>query len=596
MKKIFWALAGIIFVTFLIWSRFYQLNLLPASLTHDEVVYAVQAKSYILQGSNLTQSHRPWSLKPIHPLYAEWPATVMSLGFLVSNNSLLATHLSSALIGVLLPFIFGWLLWGIWKNKQLAVIGAIIAASSPLLWQFSRLSYDTFYSIFFYLAGGAIYVNLNHKQRWWSLVLFIIGFFQYQGLKLLLVPWVGLLFLLKFTSIKKIKTQLLKPTGLIVGGTIILSSVYAFILLPNQETNNRLGQTVFSGSEAIVKQVDTDRRLSLLSPWQKYTTNKLTHSGWFMIDRFLGAFNPNLLFRYGEPNTSGFAVWTHGIFYLVDAVLILLGVVALLSKKETRWGGWLVLGSIVVFSVPNLINTMSEWHLPRTFLAYIMLLVLISWGGWLVWQDRFWRWIVSGIYLISILYFSYQYFYRYPVTHLDAGTWDERVATTYAELANSTQPVWIHTSFPEMAFYNYLLYQNKITTDNLSEIKETIIANQDLITKTYRLGQTVVTNDCVDVAQSRVSIWEIDHSFCKSIEHERDEESFKKQKMTRGSRLSIPAVLDSGETFLIYGDSICQQYELSPYVHLQKIKELDLNHMTPQQFCQKWITDLRGLN
>jgi len=140
VKKIFWALASVIFIIFLIWSRFYQLDLLPASLTHDETVYAISAQSFILQGTDLTQSHKPWSLTPIHPMYAEWPATIMSLGFLISHNSLFAAHFPSALMGVLLPFIFGWLLWGVWRNKQLAIIGVVIAAANPLLWQFSRLS------------------------------------------------------------------------------------------------------------------------------------------------------------------------------------------------------------------------------------------------------------------------------------------------------------------------------------------------------------------------------------------------------------------------------------------------------------------------
>jgi hypothetical protein len=596
VTKIFWILASVVFVAFLFWSRFYQLSLLPASLTHDETVYAITAKSFTLQGSDLTQSHRPWSLEPIHSMYAEWPPMIMSLGFLVSNNSLLATHFSSALMGVLLPFLFGWLLWGIWKNKQLAIIGTIVAAASPLLWQFSRLSYDTFYSVFFYLAGGAIYVNLKDNRKFWSLALFTIGFFQYQGLKLLLVPWVLLLFLLKNQKPKQVLTHLFKPAGLILGMTVFISLIYGLVLLPNQQTNARLGETIFSGSETITQQVDTDRRLSLISPWQKYTTNKFTQSGLFMIDRLLGAFNPNLLFRYGEPNTSGFAVWTHGIFYLADAILILLGIVALLAKKKTRWGGALILLSIFIFSIPNLINTMSEWHLPRAFLAYTMLLILISWGGWLVWQHKFWRWVASGVYLISIIYFSYQYFYRYPVTHLDAGTWDERIATTYASQASSSKPVWIHTSTPEMTFYNYLLYQNKIEPENLEKIKETITANQDRITKRYQLGQITVTNDCVDISQERISIWEIDHNFCKTVEHERDEESFRKQKMTQATRLSIPAVLDSGEAYLIYGYDICQQYELSPYVHLQKIQDLNLNEMSQQQFCQKWITDLRGFH
>ena len=592
MKKVLLSLFGIGLFIFLIWSRFYQLKLLPASLTHDETVYAAQARSYSLQGKDLTQSHYPWQIKPIHPMYAEWPATVMSLGFLISDNPLLATHFSSALMGVISPLLFGWLLWGIWKNKSLALIGTVIAAANPLMWQFSRLGYDTWYSTFFYLAGGAVLVNLKGKQRWWSLPLFIIGFWQYQGLKLLLFPWVGLLFLLLNPSLKKIKANLFKPTGIIMISTLSLSLIYGLILLPSQQTDHRLQRTIFSGSATVLEQVNADRRLALVSPLNQYLSNKLTHSGWFMVDRFLDAFNPKLLFRFGEPSTSGFAVWTHGIFYLFDAVLIILGITALLRQKKRRWGGALIIIAVAVFSLPNLINTMSQWHLPRTFLAYVMLLILISWGGWVVWQDKVWRVIGSGIYLISLTYFGYQYFYRYPVTHLDAGTWDERIASTYAERADGDQPVWIYTDTPEMTFYNYLLYQDKIRPENLAKIKATLEQNSAPIIKHYALNQVTITNDCIDVTTDRLHLWEVGHSFCQT----EDEAVLAKQVLTKQDRLSIPAVLDSGEAYRIAGDTTCQAYQLPRFVHLQTIKDLDLNQLSTQQFCQKWITDLRELN
>ena len=592
MKKFLLFLFGIGLLIFLIWSRFYQLQLLPASLTHDETVYAIQAKSYSLQGKDLMQTHYPWQIDPIHPMYAEWPATIMSLGFLISENSLWAAHFSSALMGIIFPFFFGWLLWGIWKNKELALIGVVVTAINPLIWQFSRLSYDTWYSTFFYLAGGAIFLNLKGKYRWWSLPLLIIGFFQYQGLKLLLFPWMGLLFLLINPSLKKIKANLLKSTGMIIVSTVILSLTYGLILLPNQQTDNRLSTTIFSGSKTVLEQVNADRRLSLLSPLNKYLTNKVTHGGWFMIDRFLGAFNPNLLFRFGEPSTSGFAVWTHGIFYLIDAILVILGITILLSQKKLRRSGVLILISVVAFSLPNLINTMSQWHLPRTFLAYVMLLILISWGGWVVWQDKFWRIVMSGIYLISISYFSYQYFYRYPVTHLDAGTWDEKIAANYAGLASTDKEVWIYSDTPEMTFYNYLLYQNQIRSENLDKVKTTVEQNSTAIVKHYTINHVTVTNDCVDIVKDRVHVWEIGHSFCRT----EDAIILEKQKLVKENRLSIPAVLDSGEAYRIAGDTLCQSYQLPSFVHLQKIQDLNISQMSTQQFCQKWITDLRGLN
>jgi len=119
-----------------------------------------------------------------------------------------------------------------------------------------------------------------------------------------------------------------------------------------------------------------------------------------------------------------------------------------------------------------------------------------------------------------------------------------------------------------------------------------VLSNQDQQNKHYSLEKVTVTNDCVDVISDRTHVWKIGHSFCKT----QDENLIEQQELAKTNRLTIPAVLDSGEAYRIYDDIICQQYELSPFVHLQKIQDLNLNQMNQQQFCQKWITDLRGLN
>lgn len=584
---------GILFLaSFLCFTRFYQLRLLPASLTHDETVYAAQAASYALRLKSLNGQHRPWFLTPFHEMYAELPATVISLGFLLTDQALLATHLPSALMGILLPFIFGWLLWGIWQDKTLSWCGVLVGAASPLWWQFSRLSYDTFYSTFFYLAGGALYLNLKGRKKLWSLLPLTIGFFQYQGLKLLLVPWLLLLFALdnfkyKLTW-KRLKAKLPHPPAWIIYAGLGLSLLYGLILLPSQKTSLRSQQTIFQTPQQVVDRVNTNRRLSLNSPYKTLVTNKATNTIWFMIDRFLGAFNPGLLFRYGEPNASGFAVWTHGIFYLVDGLLIIIGLITLLTQKKQRLTGiWLNL-AILVFSLPDLVNTLSQWHLMRTFLAYSVLLIFISWGCKTLWQNKLWRWPLVIIYTISIAYFSYQYFYRYPVTHLDAGTFDERLASTYAGLAVKEKPqqeIFIHADTPKMTFYNYLLYEQLIQPKNLAQIEETILANEQQKIKHYRLGAVTVTNGCVDPLSKQTHIWEIGHSFCQK----EGAEKFKT------NRLTIPAVLDSGEQYRLHGDQLCNDYKLKSYVHLGSSSQLALDKMSVQEFCQTWLTDLRQL-
>ena len=93
-------LTGLMLTTFfLFWSRLFLLQIIPSTIPHDELVYAAQAKSYALQGTTIDQLHFWWQLTPFDAMYAELPATLMSLGFLFSHNALIGAHFTSALMG-----------------------------------------------------------------------------------------------------------------------------------------------------------------------------------------------------------------------------------------------------------------------------------------------------------------------------------------------------------------------------------------------------------------------------------------------------------------------------------------------------------------
>jgi len=185
-------------VVFLILTRFFALDTLPPFLTHDEVVYGIVAKSFAVQGTTLTQDQEWYSMRPVHPFYAELPALFMTPFFWLTDNPLLAVRIPTALMGVAFPFIFGWFCWGVWRDKKLAWVAVVIVSLNPLWWQFSRLSYDAVYSTFFYFLGGAIFFSKSKRGFLWSIPVFMLGFFQYQGFKLLLVPWLALLTLVWF--------------------------------------------------------------------------------------------------------------------------------------------------------------------------------------------------------------------------------------------------------------------------------------------------------------------------------------------------------------------------------------------------------------
>jgi len=597
--KILNSLPFLLTVLILIFSRLYLLSSLPVAISHDETVYAIQAKSFAVQAVDTTQKIKPFSMTLVHAMYAEWPASLMAPFFKLTSNPILATHLMTALMGILLPLGFAYLVYGLWSKKDLALVALLVATFNPLLWQFGRLSFDAIFSVFFYVWAAALLINLKSLKKLWSIPLFILGFFEYQGMKLLLVPFVGSLLLLDFFSLKfstnwkknfqQIKNYAKKPISLVFYFSLALTIVYALVILPNQNTAGRLSKTIISDNNFLSQEVNTSRRLSLPTNLNTVFANKLTQSQLFVIKNLFAAFSPFLLFIQGEPAASGFAVWSHGVFYLVDFIFLLIGIVTIFHHQKLRKQGLILVLMPIVFSLPSLINTMSEWYLLREMLAYVSLLLIVSWGIWQVCQFKYLKWLVIAIYLISVINFAYQFYFRYPVYSADSNKIQERIISRYVQLMKETgsdHQIIVYTSEPERLFASYLLYANQLTGQTKNQVA--LAYNQ----QRYQLNNVLFTNECADLTKSEVLIVQTLHSKCKDDLLSVQE---KNQNLIKENQaLSIPAVLDSGETFRIYNDILCQSSPMKPFFAVDNFKDFQMERLSKDDFCYHFITDLRS--
>ena len=605
----------IFLLLFLLWSRLFKLDQIPATLPHDEMVYAIQAQSFVLQGKTLDQSQSFFSLKPSHVMYAELPAQVMSLGFLFSQNSLLATHLTSVLMGLSLPFLMAFLVWFLWKRKDLAKSTFVVFVLSPLFWQMSRLSYDAFYGLWFYVAAGVLFVKRDWRAVLLSLPLFALGFFQYQGFKLLLVPWMGFLLLLLVAQeklawswsdlvvlAKKFKIQLL-----VLFLALGLMLYYGLVMLPSQGAASRLSSVIFSETEYLSQVVNDERRLSLSGPLSSLMSNKVTAIGLFILQRLAGVFNPVTLLLLIEPNVSGFSVWTHGVFYWLEIVLFFVGLAGLLVKKKLRLAGAILLLGVLILCLPALINSGGEWYLLRSMFSYLVMTLLAAWGLVFLWRQKFMRLLLVGAYSLSVLNFTYQYFYRYPVISLDWGNFDERVLARYISLYQEKYPdqkITVYGPEPEYDFWSYLFYSHLLTSETKDEIGEAMRRYVPFINNEaeYRFGQVSFSSFCAPHDLEILTKYQVEnkanqdllivrqgHKTCPVDEYNRPVEAKTLQKVPS---LSISAVLDSGERMKIYGDELCGDFA-STFIHVQSLKQLDVEKQDQAQFCGLWIKNLK---
>lgn len=598
-------------VLFLVWSRFWLLASVPATLTHDETVYAIQSKSFVEQGTTLNQELSFFTLQPSHIMYAEWPAQVMALGFLFSDNPLFATHFSSAVMGLLFPFLVSILVYGIWKRSDVAKATWFVIVFSPLFWQMSRLSYDAFFSIFFYIAAGALFVQKRPALVLASLPFFAIGFFQYQGFKLLLTPWIGLLCMLMLVERTK-KWQISAiitffrehPYHLLVLGVSMgIMAYYGLILLPQQNVSTRLSSFIFSDDTYLEEIVNTERRLSLENPFMSLVSNKFTATFVFILQRLVGVFNLKTLLLLIEPNVSGFSVWTHGVFYWLELALSGIGMAWLLMTRKTRISGLLLLASILTFCLPALVNIGSEWYLLRSMFSYFLLLVAAGWGLAYLTRNRKVAFLVAIAYLLSILNFAYQYWYRYPVISLDWGNFDERVLARYLDLYQDNHPttqILVYGVEPEFDYWSFLLYSNKFNKETADSIAEQSRRFTPFLSEAeYQIGNITFSSFCAPAdPHAVVTTATLPHVVIIRKDHKRCSEQDPVKIAMEASAirpaktvLSVPAVLDSGQRIAIYGDELCQEYART-FVHLKDLDQTMLENKNTETLCSQWITNL----
>ena len=621
LKKLIW----LPIISFLIFSRLFLLNSVPGTIPHDEMVYAIQAKSYATQGTTLDQIHRPWMISPFDDMYAELPATFMALGYLLSKDPLVGAHLTSALMGISMPFILAWLFFGLWKRKDLAIGVAIVSVFNPLFWQMSRLGYDNWYSLWFYLLGAALLVQKNKSLQWLSILVFGIGFFNYQGYKLLLFPWAIIVVLLKITAGKSLPTWsdfeqfvtkrklmitsvkkgffLYLPQCMAVIFSLILTSFYGLVLLPKQVgVSERLGMTIFSDTEKIAQLVDLERRQTFVSPLLNVYTNKATITLNFMLDRLANAFDLNLLFLQVEPAVSGFSVWVHGIFYWIEGIFFLIGIVWLLSQPKHRANALILLIGILGLCLPTLINTGSEWHLLRTMFSYTLLIVFAGIGlSWIL-RHRFVLAILLPFYLLAIGNFTYIYFFRYPVISLDWGNYHERLVARYITLLSLEHPdtqVSVHVGQPNYYYWSYLLYSDRLTDENKELVAQNALLDTKAPVQSFKIDNVTFTSSCEVQSNTGVMVAETSFQDCETEVANFDRAKIGQNQIASDSASiqkqrsfnSIVAILDSGEKLYILDDQLCTGKKLKSYVFPTSYKDIGVEKLDTDQFCLNWISD-----
>lgn len=590
MKKIF--TVGFIVFTVLL-TRIAYLNTIPTTYSHDEFYYQLNAQAVAETGRDITGKWHPLSLTPVAPTLAELMTVFLSPFYLIHGlNPLIAGRLLFVFYGMVLPLILGSISYKLFNSKQAAFFTIILGWLNPWIWQNSRLTFDIMFSLFWYSAGIATYLWSKPRFSWLSLPLFFIGFYSYQGFKLVLLPIVGSLILYSLiqSESSKWKESISRNLPLLIGALIIFI-VYVTIQLPAQSTSkDKLsGQLLSPMSQVVIDAVNMQRRIALESQFTPIFSNK--YSVWLqeVINRYLYVFSPKSLFTEVSASSSSFAVWTHGMFYLLDAVLMMLGSFCLLKRPtRKRLAAATLLGLLAITAgIPSAVS-ISVWLYFRTSILLIVFLVLAGYGAHELKKHSnvlFFGFLI--FYLFSVVRFGYVYFIRYPVFASENIFFSPRLIVEYAN-RSKTESLTVYDPEPEFTFANYVFYNNLISQDAIDAIR-TAFRNKE-----YAYEQFSV----VPCLPDTFSASDLNNSILKStIEYCNPAiatvSGTLKEQLSSVSQppLYIKNIKDSGDDYIILNDSLCNEHRdsLSVFSHPTTISQFNLASLSTETFCKSWI-------
>lgn len=586
MKKIVFFWIGLFCFNVLI--RSYQITSIPSFVVSDEIQYLAEAQALAIAGTDLSGTWSPWQLTSSNSWYAELPSTVLLPAIHVfSYSPLFSAKITHILMGSLLPLLLAGIVHALFKNQKMAIITALIATCNPWLFQFSRLAFESFFSIFFYILGMYLFLTLSNWKKLLAVVPFFLGFFQYQGHKLLLVPFVFILVL--YTFYDRVATQEKRRMKLSANELAALSLLVLAVLmtgsfalrLPNQEAGKRTSHIYFMSDKQVTDDVIRARRLSFENPAQQLFINKASVVIDDMIVKYVGSFSPVYLFVGGGNSSDSWAVTSKGKLYLLDAILIIFGF-GLFRKKEYRKGLLLLTGLLVVSPLPAMLPEGPLWSTFRAAFIVPILIMVAGAGMWSISQLVSKRLFVIFVVLYGILIipFFYDYFYRYPMYSTGDTYFYNRVIASYLKRIEPTEKVLLLGDETRHLFSTILFYNQWLNRSSFSAVSAALKEG------TYRYQNFEAQGSCFDPALlSKYSVVMMirNQGFCASVDE---------SAPAVRDRLSIVSLIDSGEVVKVYGDRLCSQYPLDAYSRVSS-NVFAVEKLSDEEFCRNFFIRYR---
>lgn len=400
--------------------RLYKVTSIPPSLNWDETSIGYNAYSILKTGRDEWGETLPVHFKSFgeYKLPAQIYASIPAIAVFGLNE--FGVRITPVIYGTLTVLLLYFLTKELFKKSSHATYYSLLAtfflAVSPWHIQLTRASFESSFSVFWFVMGVWFLVKGLQKPKWLviSMLPFAISVYTYNTARVFTPLFLFVLYLVNARYlIKNFKHALFGFLTFIV----LALPIIPFVLSGDAVARYKL--VSITDDKGLIPRIEERRNLSKLPPIvTKLIHNRYIYNTYYFSKNYLAHFTPDFLFLKGAGHRQHH-VQGIGELYWVQAPFLLFGLYLLLKRKDEILKillPWLLLAFVPVSmtndSIPNALRTLIAVPVYQIFTAigvyefvklkkYTKSVLIISFV----------------LFFINFVIYLNNYFVKYPVSY-----------------------------------------------------------------------------------------------------------------------------------------------------------------------------------
>ncbi len=415
--------------------RVYNITSIPPSLNWDETSIGYNAYSILKTGRDEWGEFMPVHFKSFgeYKLPAQIYASIPAIAIFGLNE--FGVRITPVIYGTLSVLLLYLLVQELYKKREISLLSAFLLAVSPWHIQLTRGSFESSFSLFWFLMGLLLLVKGFKNTKWLivSMLPFVISVYTYNTARVFTPLFLFVVYLIKYKYlIKNFKYALFSFLVFV----FLAIPIVPFVISGDAAARYKL--VSITDDAGLIPRIEERRNLSK-SPKvvTKLIHNRYTYNTVYFSQNYIAHFTPDFLFFSGAGHRQHH-VQGVGELYWIQAPFLLVGLYFLLKRKDISLKillPWLFLAFVPVSmtndSIPNALRTLIAVPVYQIFSAI---------GFFEVWQmakskkqKTVLTLVAIALFVINIFMFATNLYTLYPIRYSKDWQYGNKQAVEYIQ-------------------------------------------------------------------------------------------------------------------------------------------------------------------